>query len=156
MKREVFRQKIIELLSIPDEEKAEKYPTHYTNRIGFVDISEDNELTLSYQIQHYHRNGNMLLQGGMLSSFIDDNFGIMTHVLVDRKGHLSTIDMNIIYHKAAREDVNEVLVKSRITAAGKRVVSLRAEAYTPEGDLLATAQSNMMNIDGVWIGFDPD
>lgn len=153
MNIEEYRNDIIDLLSIPDEEKAVKYPTHYFNRIGFVDVSDEGELTLSYDVQMHHRNGNMLLQGGMLASFIDDNFGIMTHSLSQRH-HLSTIDLNITYHKAVPVDIDRVLVTSHITSAGKRIVSLRAEAYTPDGVLLATAQSNMFNKDGVWIGLE--
>ena len=123
------------------------HPTIAYYGTTFVEYTKDGLLTLEYPIRDWQCNGWKLLQGGILSTFIDNNYGLFVFVAIEGKA-ASTIDMNVTFHKAAMLDDGYVRVTSRVVTAGKRIVSLAASAYNPKGQLLASSASNFINGEG--------
>ncbi len=145
------RAKIIEILDSPLEELKLTHPTVADHGTRFIDYTEDGQLTLEFTIKPQFRNGGHILQGGVLSSFIDDVFGLYSFVATGGEAPLSTINMSVNYHKSVPEGMNTVRVTSKILTVGKNMLSMSAEAFNEKGQLIATAQTNMINLNHVRI-----
>lgn len=145
-----LKQALKNELSLPYEILINKHPSIAEHRPEFIDYSEDGSFTLKYPIKHTQCNGYHLLQGGIITAFFDDNFGLFVYVAGEQHP-FSTINMTINFHKAAVEDDREILITTRVTSSGKRVVSMAGEARTLSGKLIATAQCNMINKDGAFL-----
>lgn len=142
--REKFRKEV----SMPSEQLKVTHPTVWNYGPEFVDYTEDGRFTLSFPVRPEQRNGYHLLQGGVISSFIDDAFGLFVYIASDGNP-LSTINMNVNYHKGVTLEINRVLVTASVIRAGRKVVSMEAEVRDPDGRLIATCQSNLLNINKV-------
>ena len=86
-------------LSIPYEELIIKHPTIADLGTEFVDYTEDGVFTLKYPLKDTQRNGYHLLQGGYISSFFDNNYGLFVYVAADASP-FSTVNMTMNFHKA--------------------------------------------------------
>ena len=96
------------------------------------------------------RNGYHLLQGGYISVFFDDNFGLFAYVASE--GHsFPTISFTVNFHKAVLEDTDKLLITTWVTSAGKRILFMSGEAKNTSGHLVASCQTNMLNAAGVRI-----
>lgn len=138
----------IKELTMPPEQLKNAHPTIWRAEPSFVDYRENGVLTLSFPVHPDQRNGYQLLQGGILSSFFDDAFGLFVFIA---SGHnpLSTINMSVSYHRGVTQETDHVLVTSRVIKAGRNVVSLEASATDPDGNLIATCQTSMLNVNHV-------
>lgn len=136
--------------SIPYEELIIKHPTIADMNTEFVDYTEDGVFTLKYKLKDTQRNGYHLLQGGYISAFFDNNYGLFVYVAGE--GHpFSTINMTMNFHKAVLAETEELFVSTKVISAGKRIVCMEGEAYDPEGRLIATCQTNLINGEGVYL-----
>ena len=148
MSYQEIRELFIKEVSMPSEKLRVTHPTVWNYGPEFVDYTEDGRFTLSFPIRQEQRNGYHLLQGGVISSFIDDVFGLFVYI-ASGGNPLSTINMNVNYHKGVTEEIDRVLITSSVIRAGRKVVSLEAEVRDPAGNLVATCQSNLLNINKV-------
>ena len=71
-----LREALKREIAIPHEELKFKHPTVDDIGTEFVDYTENGELTLAYPLKPEQRNGYQLLQGGYISVFFDNNFGL--------------------------------------------------------------------------------
>ena len=147
-----FKNLFIRELTMPSEKLKTAHPTIWRAEPSFVDYTEDGELTLSFPVHPDQRNGYQLLQGGILSSFFDDVFGLFVFV-ASSHNPVSTIQMNVSYHRGVRPETDTVLVTSRVIRAGKNIVSLEAVAKDPGGNLVATCQTSMLNVNHVKLNY---
>ena len=147
-----IRELFIKELTMPSDKLKIAHPTIWNYGPQFVDYDENGRLTLSFPIKHEQRNGYHLLQGGVLSSFIDDVFGLFVFV-VSNHNPLSTVNMNVNYHKGVTPEIDHVLITSSVIRAGRRIVTLEAEVRDPEGDLVATCQSNLFNVNKIKLSY---
>ena len=67
-------------LALPSEIQKKKHPTIKSSKAEFVDYAKDGKFTLAYPLRPDQRNGYHLLQGGYISVFFDDNFGLFAYV----------------------------------------------------------------------------
>ncbi len=148
MTNKELKQALIEEAALPHEILKDKHPSIDDHKPEFVDYTEDGRFTMKYTIKHAHCNGYHLLQGGLLTAYFDDNFGLFVYV-AGEQSPFSTINMTVNFHKAAVEADQYIYVTTWVTSSGKRIVSMAGEARTAEGKLLATSQCNMMNGGGI-------
>ena len=139
-----IRELFIRELTMDPEKLKTAHPTIWRAQAEFIDYEEGGRLTLAFPVRPDQRNGYQLLQGGVLSSFFDDAFGIFVFIT---SGHspFSTINMTVNYHRAVKEDTDRVIVNASVLKAGRQVVSMEARAEDPKGRLIATCQSNLLN-----------
>ena len=137
-------------VEMPYDELIVKHPTIADMDTKFVDYTEDGILTLKYKIKDTQRNGYHLLQGGYISAFFDNNYGLYVYVATGGKP-FSTVNMTMNFHKAVMADVTELFISTHIISAGKRIVCLEGEARDASGRLIATCQTNMINQEGVYL-----
>ena len=64
---------------------------------------------------------------------------------------LPTVNMTLNFHKAVLEDTDKLWITTRVTSAGKRILSMSGEARNAAGHLIATCQTNMLNATGARI-----
>ncbi len=151
MTHEEVKNMIIEIINSPIEELKKTHPTVADHGTRFIEYTENGDLTLQFTIKPEYRNGGHILQGGVLASFIDDTFGLFSFVSTGGTAPLSTTNLSINYHKAVPEGVDKIIVTSHIITAGKNILSMSAEAKNENGQLVATAQTNMINLNHVRI-----
>lgn len=137
-------------LSIPYEELIIKHPTIADLGTEFVDYTEDGVFTLKYPLKDTQKNGYHLLQGGYISSFFDNNYGLFVYVAADASP-FSTVNMTMNFHKAVLNETKELFISTRVISAGKRIVCLEGEARDISGRLIATSQTNMINSAGAYL-----
>lgn len=137
-------------VEIPYEELIIKHPTIADMNTEFVDYTEDGVFTLKYKLKDTQRNGYHLLQGGYISAFFDNNYGLFVYVAGDGKP-FSTINMTMNFHKAVLADTDELFVSTKIISTGRRIVCMEGEACDPSGRLIATCQTNLINGEGVYL-----
>ncbi len=138
------------IFEMPYEQLRVEHPIVSNLKPEFVEYTPEGRLSLKYPVRPDHRNGYGALQGGILTSFIDNNFGMHMHVVTEASS-MPTVNITVNLHKGISLEEDKVIVTSWVVSAGKRVVSLAAEAKTENGKILATAQSNMLNADGARI-----
>ena len=145
-----LREALKRELAIPNEELKFKHATVDDIGTEFVDYTENGELTLAYPLKPEQRNGYQLLQGGYISVFFDNNFGLFGYVSTGAQP-LPTVNMTLNFHKAVLEDTDKLWITTRVTSAGKRILSMSGEARNAAGHLIATCQTNMLNATGARI-----
>ncbi len=136
--------------SMPYEELVVKHPTIADMGTEFVDYTEDGVFTLKYPLKDTQRNGYHLLQGGYISAFFDNNYGLFVYVATGGSP-FSTVNMTVNFHKAVLADTTELFISTRVISAGKRIACLEGEAHDAAGRLIATSQTNMINSNGVYL-----
>jgi uncharacterized protein (TIGR00369 family) len=148
MKNDKIRAELIRILEADDLKV--KHPTVASFGTRFVDYTEYGALTLEYPIRDWQCNGWHLLNGGVISTFIDNNYGLFVFVAIEGRS-ASTINMQVSFHKSAIFDDGYVRVTSRVVAAGKRIISMAAEAFNPKGELIASSSTNFINAEGAFL-----
>ncbi|MDR3237921.1 MAG: PaaI family thioesterase [Spirochaetia bacterium] len=150
MKNAEIREELIRALSSDD--LVVTHPTLKEHGARFVDYTKDGHFTLEFPIRKEQCNGWGLLQGGNISSFMDDNYGLFAFIALSGAG-ASTIDMSVTFHKAVTIKDGYVRVTSRVVSAGKRIICLVAEARNPEGQLTASSLTNLINAQGLYLEY---
>lgn len=145
-----LREALKKEIEMPHEKLMFAHPTIDDLQTEFVDYSADGELTLAYPLKPSQRNGYQLLQGGYISTFFDNNYGIFAYMATGAKP-MPTVNFTINFHKAVLEDTDKIWVTTRVISAGKRILSMAGEAKNANGDLIATCQTNMLNATGARI-----
>lgn len=135
---------------IPAEIQKDKHPTVCDLGGKFVDYTEDSRFIVRYPIKPTQRNGHKLLQGGYVNAFFDDNYGLFAYV-ASGGSPMPTVNMTTNFHKGVTEEIDHIVITTRVISVGKRVLSMAGEARTDDGVLVATSQTNMLNAGGVKI-----
>lgn len=150
MKNKEIREALKAIIEMPVEELIQKHPTIAALKTEFVDYSADGKLTLAYPVQANQINGYHLMQGGNIASAFDNNFGIFVYVALD--GHQApTIDMVVNFHKGVTLEDEKIWITTQVKSAGKKVISLTGEARNKKGQLVASSQTHMLNLDGAYL-----
>ena len=145
-----LREALKKEYELPYEEQMKQHPIVFDLGGEFVDYTEDGRFTVRYPIKPTQRNGHKLLQGGYISAFFDDNYGLFAYVASD-KSSMPSINMTVNFHKGVTEETDHITITTNVTSVGKRILSMAGEARNDKGQLVATCQTNMLNADGVRI-----
>ena len=147
MTNDELREALKREIEMPHEKLMFAHPTVDDLQTEFVEYTSKGELTLAYPLKPTQRNGYQLLQGGYISTFFDNNYGIFAYMATGAKP-MPTINFTINYHRAVLEDTDKIWVTTHVVSAGKRVLSMAGEARNADGKLIATCQTNMLNAEG--------
>lgn len=145
-----LRESLKKESELPSEIHMKKYPIAYDLCWKFVDYTKDGKFIVEYPIKSTQRNVDQVLQGGYISTFFDNNFGLFAYVASDGNP-MPSINMTINFHKGVNKETDHITIITYVTSAGKRILSMSGEARNNNGDLIATCQTNMMNANGVRI-----
>jgi uncharacterized protein (TIGR00369 family) len=131
-----------------DPEFSAKYPdvklpppafvAHEAKILAFV---SGRSITLAFPVREFQTNPVGTLQGGILSSFIDDAFGCLCFATT-RKPCIS-IDLTVNFIRPVKPGAF-VIVRAEFKARGRKLLQVSAEAFIGNEKLVATATSNLM------------
>lgn len=109
--------------------------------IQFMDYNDNNEFIVRYGIKPWQRNPFGNLQGGMLVYYLDATAGTLSWIEVDCEP-VGTVDINVDFIRAVEERIDYIEVKAKVISIGRRIIVARAEAYDPDGWLMAVCTTN--------------
>lgn len=86
------------------------------------------------------------VHGGYISTLLDTACGFaLASKLLEGQSYTS-IDLQVAFHKALKEDIGEVRAEGRIVSLGRKVAFAKAELVDQTGRLLASASSSLLII----------
>lgn len=131
-----------------DSEFVTKYPdlklpppTFVAHQGSILSFEPGKSISLVFPVHEVQLNPIGTLQGGILSSFFDDAFGVLCFASL-RKPCVS-IDMTVNFVRPIKPGAF-VTIHAEFKAKGRKLLQLSAEAFTSNEKLAATATSNLM------------
>ena len=111
---------------------------------------ERGSMTVDFKIRPEMANPTGLFHGGMQAALMDDLIGATTATL-GYEGFTITIDLHVDFIGKAK--VGEIVkAKTQITREGKRIIHAIAEITNDNGDVIATASSNLLRTTFKYLG----
>ena len=150
--RAEVREALRSILCMDKEELVRIHPTVAHFGTEYIDYTDDGVFIARYPIRDVDCNGYNLLQGGRITSLMDNNFGIFMFMATEGSP-MTTIDMHTTYHRAIPKTDGFVIIHSKVRSAGKRILCLEGYAYDARGNLCASGVSNVLNINGAYISY---
>ena len=136
-------------LSITEEQKRRAAEALHSNDVAkmigmeLVDIAPG-EATITIKMRDQLRQPHGVLHGGITATLIDTAmaFAVITRLAEGEKA--TTVDLTVHYLRPHVEGA--VSCTARVVRAGKRIITLTAEAFNEEKKLIATAMSTYTKI----------
>lgn len=129
---------------ITEEQKQKAADALHSNEVAkmigmkLVDITPG-EATISIDMRNELRQPHGVLHGGITATLIDTTmaFAVITRLAEGEKA--TTIDLTVHYLRPHTEGI--VTCTAKVVRAGKRIITLTAEALNSENKIIATAVS---------------
>jgi acyl-CoA thioesterase len=116
-------------------------PTFVAHEGKVLAFKSGKNITLSFPVREFQMNPVGTLQGGILSSFIDDAFGCLCFASLHKP--CVSIDMTVNFIRPVKPGAF-VIIRAEFKAKGRKLLQCSAEAFTGNEKLVATASSNLM------------
>ena len=108
-------------------------------KLEYILIEAGTKMRARLPFQKRFTNPMGLFQGGFLSAAIDEVMGPLSYL--SAKVPCMTISMNVTFIRPFQEKMGHCLIEAKILRRTANLIFLRAEVESPEGDLLAHAES---------------
>jgi uncharacterized protein (TIGR00369 family) len=109
--------------------------------LEYLEIKPGVSMKAKFPFQKRFTNPAGILQGGFLVAAMDDVLGPLTYVT---SGTIClTLSLNTTFLKAFSEKMGFCLIEAFVLQKTKSFIFLRAEVRTPDGELLAHAESHV-------------
>ncbi len=109
--------------------------------LEYLEIKPGVSMKAKFPFQKRFTNPAGILQGGFLVAAMDDVLGPLTYVT---SGTIClTLSLNTTFLKAFSEKMRFCLIEAFVLQKTKSFIFLRAEVRTPDGELLAHAESHV-------------
>jgi acyl-CoA thioesterase len=136
-------------ISITEEQKRRAAQTLHSNDVAkmigmeLFDIAPG-EATITIKMRDQLRQPHGVLHGGITATLIDTAmaFAVITRLAEGEKA--TTVDLTVHYLRPHIEGA--VSCTAKVVRAGKRIITLTAEAFNEEKKLIATAMSTYTKI----------
>ncbi len=116
-------------------------PSNETLMVEYTEIVPGKKMTAKFPYQKRFANPVGLYQGGFLSAAIDEVMGPLSYITAGRPS--MTLSMNTTYLKAFPESMGHVIIEAFVLQKTKSFIFLRAEVKSPDGELIAHAESHV-------------
>jgi uncharacterized protein (TIGR00369 family) len=134
-----------------DPELADKYPdvnlppaTFVAHQGKILTFASGQSLSIVFPVGEAQTNPVGTLQGGILSSFFDDAFGMLCFASLHRP--CVTIDLSVNFIRPVKPG-SFVIIHAVCKGRGRKLLQVSAEAVNGEEKLVATATSNLMVVE---------
>lgn len=97
---------------------------------------EGKTLTLRFPVDEWKLNGYESMHGGMITTAFDITMGILSHELAGGTEFCPTANIAVMFLAPVRCG-KDLLIRAKGTHAGRRLVSLTAEAWQEESEQLS-------------------
>ena len=109
--------------------------------LEYIEIVPDQKLVAKIPFQKKFTNPIGLYQGGFLAACLDEVFGPLSYMTARRP--CMTLSMNTTYLRAFSEKMGHSLIEATVLQKTKSFIFMRAEVKSPEGELLAHAETHV-------------
>jgi len=131
-----------------DPEFTAKYPgvklpaaTFVAHQGKILTFASGKSILVVFPVSELQTNPVGMLQGGILSSFFDDTFGMLCFASLHKP--CVTIDMTVNFIRPVKLG-SLVIIHAVFKGRGRKILQLSAEAVNCNEKLIATATSNLM------------
>lgn len=131
-----------------DKEFATRYPDlvlpspiFVSSGASILAVESGRHISLAFPVEKHQTNPLGTLQGGILCSFFDEAFGVLSFASL-RKPCI-TIDMSIHFVRPAQPG-NHLTIRAEFKSRSRSLLQLYAEAHNGKNKLVATAISHLM------------
>ncbi len=108
----------------------------------FIEYVENESITYEFPVLDIYLNPWKCMQGGLISAAFDNAFGALA-ILVTGKFTVTTIDLNLSYHRPIYAD-DTLTIKVYLKSKGKNILTMWGEAFDSGERLVATATSKLV------------
>jgi uncharacterized protein (TIGR00369 family) len=115
-------------------------PSNETLAVEYTEIIAGKKMTAKFPYQRRFANPVGLYQGGFLSAAIDEVLGPLAYITAETP--CMTLSLNVTYLRAFPEAMKHVIVEGFVLQKTKNFIFLRAEVKSPQGELIAHAESH--------------
>lgn len=116
-------------------------PTLSELGIEYLKVVAGSQMLAKVPYQKRFTNPMGLYQGGILSGAIDEVFGPLSFLTAG--GPTMTLSLNTTFLGAFKESMGHCLIEAIVLKKTKNFIFMRAEVKSPDGDLLAIAESHV-------------
>jgi uncharacterized protein (TIGR00369 family) len=109
--------------------------------LEYLEITPGDKMVARVPFQKKFTNPVGTFQGGVLSACADDVFGPLAYVSSGKP--CLTLSLNITFLKAFTEKMGECVIEAKILQKTKTFIFMRADIKSPQGDLIAHAESHV-------------
>jgi uncharacterized protein (TIGR00369 family) len=116
-------------------------PTFVTHEGKILSFESGKRISVAFPVRESQTNPIGTLQGGILSSFFDDAFGMLCFASLHKP--CVSIDMTVNFIRSVKPGLF-VVIHAAFKAKGRKLLQVSAEAAGDNENLVATATSNLM------------
>lgn len=109
--------------------------------LHYLEVKPNESMKAKLPFQKRFTNPVGTFQGGILAAGLDDVFGPLSYVSAGRP--CLTLSLNLTFLKAFTEKMQFCTVEAIILQKTKSFIFMRGEARSPDGELLAVAESHV-------------
>jgi uncharacterized protein (TIGR00369 family) len=111
--------------------------------IELIDLAPG-EAEISLKIEEKHLRGGRFLHGGVTASLIDTVTAFAVGTITQSPANAVTVDLTIHYLRPIYQ--GEIKARARVVRAGNRLLTVSADVFDADGELVATALSTYSKI----------
>jgi uncharacterized protein (TIGR00369 family) len=115
-------------------------PSNDTLKVEYLEIEPGKKMTAKFPYQKMFSNPVGLYQGGFLSAAIDEVLGPLAYITAGIP--CMTLSLNVTFLRAFPETLGHVVIEGIVLQKTKNFIFLRADVKSPQGDLIAHAESH--------------
>lgn len=116
-------------------------PTLAELGLEYTEVEPDVKMTAKVPFQKRFTNPVGVYQGGMLSACVDEVFGPLSYMTA--QGATMTLSMNMTYLGTFKEEYGHCTIHAVVLKKTRNFIFLRADIKSPQGDLIAHAETHV-------------
>ncbi len=116
-------------------------PSQLELQIEYLEVIPGKKIKGKIPFQKRFSNPIKTYQGGFLTAALDDHFGPLSYMTADRP--CTTLSLNTTYLKPFTEKMGFCTIEAEVLQKTKSFIFMRAVVLSPEGELLAHAESHV-------------
>ena len=116
-------------------------PSQIELALEYLEVAPGSKIRAKLPFQERFTNPIHTYQGGFLAAGIDDIFGPLSYITAGRP--CTTLSLNLTFLKAFTKKMGSVEIEGVVLQKTKSFIFMRAEVKSPDGELLAHAESHV-------------
>lgn len=116
-------------------------PSQIELQMEYLEVSPGKKIRAKVPFQQRFTNPIKTFQGGILVAVMDDCFGPLSYVTAERP--CTTLSLNTTFLKPFTEKMGHCIVEVEVLQKTKSFIFMRGVVLSPEGDMLAHAESHV-------------
>jgi acyl-coenzyme A thioesterase PaaI-like protein len=116
-------------------------PSQIELKMEYLEVTPGKKIRAKVPFQQRFTNPIKTFQGGILAAVLDDCFGPLSYVTAERP--CTTLSLNTTFLKPFTDKMGHCFVEVEVLQKTKSFIFMRGVVLSPEGDMLAHAESHV-------------